>query len=313
MPNYLVIKGKLTMIEKIKNYFLIDRYSFYGYLFTYPSIIFFIIFFIIPIAWVFWMSLHTYQDWGSPRFVGVANYIELFNESPIFWQTVLNTLYFVVLYVVMLTILGLIVALYLDTIKNSFLRQVLRVIIFLPVIISLVATSITWKWMYQQSFGVFNYILHSLGIGWFPWLTSEYFVIPAIAIASVWQRLGFATILFETGLLNIPEMYEESGKIDGANMWQLFWRIKFPLLLPVLLLVIVMSLITAFKVFTQVFVMTKGAPGHASSVMVLRIYRTVFESLNIGKGAAMSIILLIIILSFTVVQIQFLGGKGSIR
>lgn len=313
MPYYLDIKGKPIMIEKIKNYLLIDRYSFYGYLFTYPSIIYFIIFFIFPIAWVFWISLHTYQGWSNARFVGVANYIGLFNSSPIFWQTVLNTLYFVALYVAMLTIFGLIIALYLDTIKNSLLRQVLRVIIFLPVIISLVATSITWSWMYQSSFGVINYILHSLGMGWYSWLTSKYLVIPAIAIASVWQQLGFSTILFETGLLNIPEMYEESGKIDGANMWQLFWRIKLPLLLPVLLLVVVMSFITAFKVFTQVFVMSRGGPGHASSVMVLRIYRTVFQSLNIGKGAAMSIILLIIILTLTVVQVKLLGGKSPAR
>lgn len=258
------------------------------------------------------MSLHSYENWSNSTFVGLKNYLSLFSDSPLFWQSTVNTFYFVIIYVLSLVILGLVIALYLDSIENSYIRQTLRAIIFLPVTISLVATSIGWQWIYHQSFGVLNYILSSMNIGYFPWLSSDHLVIPAIAIASIWQRLGFATVLFETGLLNIPEMYEESGKIDGANSWQLFWKIKLPLLLPILLLVVVMSLITAFKVFTQVFLMTKGGPGHSSSVMVLRIYRTVFESLNIGKGAAMSIVLLIIILLLTLLQVQVLRSDTGI-
>jgi multiple sugar transport system permease protein len=147
-------------------------------------------------------------------------------------------------------------------------------------------------------------LLQLVGIPSQPWLGSVELALPAIIIVSVWIQMGYFMVIFLAGLQDIPGIYYDAAKIDGASSWQTFWRITFPLLKPTSLFVVVIILINSFQVFDQIWVMTKGGPASATEVTVIYIYQQAFQFLNLGYASAIAFVLFIIILAFSLVQFR---------
>jgi multiple sugar transport system permease protein len=180
------------------------------------------------------------------------------------------------------------------------------------VITPLVPMAIAWRWIYDYTYGLFNYALSFVGIPAVPWLTSPDIALWAIIIMSVWKGLGYNLILFLVGIRNIPESYLEAASLDGASPWQRFWHVTLPLLKPILLYVLVTATINSFNVFTQVYVMTLGSqasPGQALRVLVFDIWQNGFQFHKMGYGSAEAMMLTFLVLGFTLIQFRLVRSQ----
>lgn len=288
---FLFFRKKLKMRIKKRPYLF----------FILPALVFFTIFYYFPIVYAGIMSLHRWRIIGTPRFIGLQNYIMLLFESTSFRVTFKNTVFFTFWYVILNLIFALFLALFLNKLTRG-LSTVMRVICFLPVVSSMVGMSIAWKWMFEPTLGLVNYILSYVGLGPFGWLKSTDMAMASIIIVSVWKQLGFFTIIFLAGLLAIPIMYYESARIDGASRFRLFWNITLPLLRPIIALQLIITTIWGFRIFTQVFVLTMGGPGEATMTVVMYMYITGIELLMMGKACAAAFVVSICIVSLSILQ-----------
>jgi multiple sugar transport system permease protein len=173
----------------------------------------------------------------------------------------------------------------------------------------MVAIAVVWVWIYQPQYGLLNYAIGLFGIRKQSWLLDSRLVMPSIIGMSIWQGLGYNMIIFLAALQGIPGMYYEAATVDGASRWRMFWRITLPLLSPTTLFVFITTTIRAFQVFTQIYVMTQGGPGHASNVLVLYVYRTAFGFLRMGRASAMAMVLFALIFVLTMLQLKYFKGE----
>ncbi len=250
------------------------------------------------------LSFTHYNIGQFPAFTGIANYRELFH-SDLFWRVVLNTCYYVVLYVPASIAVSLALALLIEpSIRGiSFFRTVY----FLPVVVSIVAAAIIWSWMYNSDVGLLNYLLSFLGIAGPKWLDDPHWALPAIAIMSVWKNAGYNMMIFLAGLASIPKDYHEAARLDGSNAWNRFRHITLPLLSPVTFFVLIVTTIGAFQVFEQTFVMTNGGPGVSSLTLSYYIWQMAFRFFDLGGASALGYILFLLVLLVT--GLQFLGRR----
>lgn len=264
-------------------------------------------FFIIPIIGTFLIS---FQYWNAldPNhyFVGLENY-QWNLKDQVFWQSLKNTLYYTIGYVLLTTVSGLVLALWINSIGER-LGRIAETLFFLPVVISWAIASLLFTWIYQPSYGILNYYLSKIGLGPYRWLSHPSSVMPSIILMSVWKTAGYAMVILRAGLLNISKTFYEAAKIDGAGRWQVFRRITLPLLQPSLLLVIVTNVIWSLQVFTQVYIMTGGGPGTSSYVLALRMYQLAFKFFQMGRGASLAVILFLIIMTATILQVRLNPG-----
>jgi multiple sugar transport system permease protein len=274
-----------------------------GYLFLFPDFLGLLIFLIIPIAYAFLISLHDWNGLSSMRWSGIENYLKLFADSQ-FWDSLKITAIYTLIYVPVLYTISLGLALLVNQ-RLPFMRF-FRTIFFVPVVLSLVVSSLMWKYIFDERSGLLNFLIGLVGIPPQPWLGSVELALPSIIIVSVWIQMGYFMVIFIAGLQDIPREYYEAARIDGANRWQMFLRITLPLLKPTSLFVIVISLISSFQVFDQVWVMTKGGPARATQVTAVYIYQQAFQYLNLGYGSAVAFVLFIVILSFSLIQFRLL-------
>ncbi len=271
----------------------------WSYLFLLPQVIGLIVFALIPIITVFCLSFVEWDGLGSITFAGFSNFQEQLADST-FHTALVNTTYYTMLVVPGGLILSLLVALGLNKIRG---KEIYRVMYFMPVVTSSVAVSVIWMWLLNGDFGLINSFLKLVfHINGPAWLTNQKLVLPSIAVMSIWWTLGFNMVLFLAGLQAIPATYVEAAQIDGANGWQLFWRITLPLLSPTLFFITVISIISSFQVFDQTYVMTAGGPGRASYTMVYHIYDLAFQKFSFGSASAAAIILFVILLVLTLIQ-----------
>jgi len=177
--------------------------------------------------------------------------------------------------------------------------------VFIPVVTLMVAAAVLWKWLFQTSFGLINYLIGFVGLGPYPWLNSFDLAMPAVIIMTIWKDLGFTMVIFLTALLQLPEQYFEAASIDGAGGLQQWWHITLPLIRPITMLVVFIQIIKSFQVFTQVFVMTGGGPGDATRTLVQYIYEKGFIYWLMGQATAMSVILFLAILAMTMAQFRY--------
>jgi len=199
------------------------------YLFISSPMLSILILVLFPVLFALYVSFTNWHLVARSRsFVGLANYIHVLKDS-VFHICLWNTTYFTLVYVSSVVILGLILALMLQKLPGRF-RLLMRYICFAPVVTSMVAISIVWKWLYQPSFGVFNYVLGKIGIGPYNWLTNPKIVMDSIILMTLWKSVGFVMIIFVAGLVGIPEVYYEAAKIDGATPLRALWHITLPLL-----------------------------------------------------------------------------------
>jgi len=226
---------------------------------------------------------------ATGRWVGLNNYRAL-AADPIFWQAVAHTLELAVGTAVPLLTLAVFFALVLNRRVRG--RGVYRTILFAPYVIPLVASSIAWIWMLSSN-GFVNEVLGLvLPVRGVAWLDSSAWALPGIMLVTIWQFVGYYTVLVLSGLQGIPHEIEEAARIDGAGELRLAWSVTLPLLSPTLLFCLVVSVIASFRVFDQIYVMTGGGPGTATMTLVFYLYQQGFAFLNTGSGASVSVILL---------------------
>jgi putative chitobiose transport system permease protein len=239
--------------------------------------------------------------------VGFENFQQLWTDS-LFWQTLGNTL----LYLVCVVPILVFVPLGLAILVNQKLRGMswFRAAYYVPVVISMVVAGLAWKWLYAEN-GLFNQILQWLG--WeqgIPWLTSPDWAIFSVMAVTVWKGLGYYMVIYLAGLQSIPVELYEAARMDGSDGWRKHWDITVPLMKPYLSLVAVISAIAATKVFEEVYVMTQGGPRNSSKTVVYYLYEQAFEGLEIGYACTIGLVLFLIILGLSVLRLT-LGDRGE--
>ncbi len=268
-----------------------------------PTILFYLIVKFYPIFFAFFISLHEWSLFGNVSpFVGLDNYALLAKDS-LFYKVMWNTMYRTFAGTFLGALFALIVALILNPIKRGSI--LLRLIYFLPVMTSVIASATIWKWMLQTRFGLLNQLLLMLGIPPVLWLQSTTWAMPSVIVMGIWAGLGFTVIIYLAGLRGIPRDYYESAEIDGANSLQLALKITLPLLKPVVSFVLITGVIGGFSGgFQAIYMMTGGGPLDSTRVLALHIYDYAFERLFMGQAASMSFVLFAIVLVLTLVQFK---------
>lgn len=273
-----------------------------GFLYILPALLFVAFFVFWPLGQLVYISLTDTSLLGGGKFIGFENYIKAFEDKS-FWRA----LWFTVKYTVFITpvLMGLGFALALLTAPNRPLQQITRGIIFLPVVIGIGSSSLLWFWLFDQQVGLFNRILVDIGILAEPavWFTKADLALTAVIISITWKVIGFGMILFVSGIQSINHEITEAALIDGANYWQRVWSIILPLSLRVILLTTLISVIGSMLAFEQFYIMTGGNPRGQTFTSVYWIYQNSFISFKLGYGAALSIILTLIILVLSSIQV----------
>ena len=251
-----------------------------------------------------YMSFHNWNMLSPMRFIGVSNYVSAFTNE-FFHNSVKRTFVYVGVSVPACIVLGLMAGLLLDWI--TFGRGFYRLMLFLPVIVSMVIAATIWRLLLNWQVGEVNRILYALGVKpshWTQWGNDPHGgAMLAVLIVGIWKRVGYNAVLFLAGLKNISPTYYEAATIDGANAWHRFTRITIPLLSPTTFIVTVVQFMASFKVIESVLIMTDGGPLRSTMVLVLYIYNNAFSYLRMGYASAVSIILFMIILVFTIFQL----------
>lgn len=292
------------MANKVMTYQAMKRREmFAGYAFILPTFLGFIIFIVGPMLASFAISLFDWNMLTPPRYIGLENFQQLFRDSRI--GTVYLTTFKLALMIVPTNmILGLILAVLLDRKMPNLLRNFFKVSFFFPFVVSSVAVSIIWTFMFHRDLGPINYFLGLVGIERIPWLNSSTYSPFAIQIADVWRNVGFYVLVFLGGMQAISRDFYEAAEVDGANAWKQFRHITLPLLSPTILFLTVISVIGALQIFEQPQILTNGGPGDATRTIVMYLYEHGFRFFDMGYASAIAITLFVLILVLTAIQFR---------
>jgi multiple sugar transport system permease protein len=289
------------------------------FLFLLPVIIFYIILVFFPIFFSFFVSFREWNmlsyPWSSP-FVGLRNYINTFKDQ-IFQKAFLNTLSFSLAIIFIGIPIALFIAILLTKVKkNTFWRYV----IFIPAISPPIAIGMIWMYLFDPTYGPINLALNFLKLPELEWLASPKHAMLAVIIVGIWSSIGLNSLIFYAGLQDIPQIYYEAGKIDGANAWSSFFKITLPLLKPVTLFILITNIINSWQVFDLVIgltgqkLATPGGPANSTQVVVLYMYQTAFRFLEMGKASAMAFVLFTILFIFSCISLlsMYKGGFENV-
>lgn len=264
------------------------------------------IFFFLPFLQTFLLSFQDYStDIYNPTFIGLNNY-KLLLHSKEFYQTLFNTLLFLIMVVPILTVFPLIVAIFINQKIKGI--SIYKVLIYLPVVVSIVVVAIAFKWLYAQE-GILNYILQSLNFNQIGWLTDTKFAILSVALVTIYKGIGYYMMIYLAALMGVPKDLYEASEIDGANPFIKHLTVTVPHIMPTIALVVTVSSISALKVFAEIYVMTKGGPLNSTKTIVYYIYERAFENLDLSMASTASVVLLIIILIFSIINVTFFENK----
>ena len=270
------------------------------YLFISPWLIGLLVFTLGPFVASFLLGFTQSTVLGIEKWIGLQNYRNLI-EDPLFWQSLKVTVIYSLGSVPLLLIIGFAIALLMNQkVKGIF---IFRTIYYLPSVVSGVAVSLLWVWIFNPRIGLINRFLGFFGIEGPMWLFDQFWVLPAFIVMSLWG-VGGSMIIYLAGLQGIPTELYEAAEIDGAGIFNQFKNVTLPLMTPIIFFNLVMGVIGSFQVFTQAFVMTNGGPGNASLFYVLYIYRQAFQFGHLGFGSALAWVLFLIILIMTLIVIR---------
>lgn len=273
-----------------------------------PILAMFATFAFLPIGIVLWLSLHRYNQLApTAPFIGLGNYTFAFTKDPFFLGALATTLKYAVVAVPLNLLFALPIALGLNAVTRF--RAVFRSAFFLPTVASAVAVSLVWRYIYEPQAGWLNTALGTAGLPERSWLADPATALWAIMATAVWQDLGYNVLILLAGLQGIPDDFHDAAKVDGAGGWARFVGITLPLLGRTLLLVSVLTMISYLQQFTYVQVMTNGGPIHSTETLVLYVYTKAFSNMQLGYAAALSVMLMAIILVITLVQFRFLRTR----
>jgi len=285
-----------------------------GWWFAAPALAAIALFFFVPVAAALVLSttdfdIYAIASRSNLRFVGIGNYGRLLDD-PMFWLALRNTFYFVVVAGPLSIAASLAAALLVDARLVRF-KPLFRTALFLPVVTTLVAVAVVWRYLYHPRFGLLNHALGWLGVAPIDWLGDPRWAMPAIILMAVWKNFGFNMVIFVAGLQSIPVRLYEAASIDGARGWTQFTRITLPMLAPTFLFVGVMTMIGYFQLFAEPYVMTQGGPANSTLSIVLWMYEEGFRWWNLGFSAAIAFVLFAIILVFTLIGMWWRRGGAE--
>ncbi len=270
-----------------------------------PFALMYIIFLIYPTLRVLTLSFTDSDIAGVGKFVGIKNYIQLVKD-PLFWASLVHTLYFMLLCVIPNTALGLIFAMLLIRLHKA--RGLAQALFFLPYILPVSVVTVIWIWMFDSSYGVVNFLLHTK----IQWIQDATWAMPTVAFVTIWWTVGFNMLLFIAGLEAIPKEYYEAAALDGANAgFKVFRYITWPLVWPVTSLVLILQILAQWQIFNQVYLLTNGGPANKTLVVLQYMYVQGFQNGRGGYAATISIALFVLILVTSVFQVKFLRVRND--
>jgi multiple sugar transport system permease protein len=286
-----------------------------------PALVAIGVFFVLPVVAALALSftdfdVYTVGDPSRLRFVGLANYRHLLAD-PRFWTALGNTVYFVLVGGTLSVMVALAAALLVEA-RSVRLRALFRTVFLLPVVTTLVAVAVVWRFLYQPRFGLLNALLGYLGVPPIDWLGDPRWAMPALILLAVWKNFGFDTLIFSAGLQSIPPQVDEAARLDGAGAWQRLRWMTLPLLAPTLAFVALITMIGYFQLFAEPYVMTQGGPADRTLSVALLMYEEGFRWWNLGAGSAIAFVLFAIVLGLTLLELRLrraasVAGRGGAR
>ncbi len=266
------------------------------WLFLTPHLSLFTVFVFLPILFIFGLSAFDWNLLGFHRFTGFSNYLELL-EDRLFWRALGNTLLFSAVIVPVTMAGGLALAIALNRPLPG--RNVFRAAMYLPTVISSVASAVVAVWIFDEHYGVLNAFLIQFGLPRLPWLSSTHFALPTIIMTTIWLRTGFCMVIYLAALQDVPKNLLDAAALDGAGAWNRFRYIVWPLLGPSSIFLLVTNLIYSIHVFDLIYVMTNGGPAYSTMTLVQYLFDSAFEEQRQGYASAISVTLFFILIALT--------------
>ncbi len=288
-----------------------------AWLFSAPALILLIVFLLIPFLMAFGLAFTDQRLIPNPnlptRLIGLRNFARLFHDET-FHRALLNNFLFALIVVPLQTSFALLLAI----LVNQKLRftNVFRTVYFSPVVTTMVVVAIIWTFLYNPGEGLINAFIQAISFGHlgpYDWLTNTRLAFPAIMLLSVWQGVGFQMVIYLAGLQDIPGELYEAAQVDGANRWQQFWNITLPQLRNTTIFVVIATTILAFKLFDQVWVMTRGGPQEATMTTMILVYKEGFKQGRVGYASAIAVLFFLIVLGVSLMQRVFLREERAVR
>jgi multiple sugar transport system permease protein len=281
--------------------------------FVTPALIVIGVFFLIPVAAGLALSLTDFDiyalaDLSSLRFVGLDNYLQLL-LTPLFWQALGNTLYFVIVGVPLSIGLSLAAALLLHSRLARF-RRFFRTALFAPVVTTIVAVAVVWRYLFHTRYGVVNHVLEQAGIAPVDWLGDPVWAMPTIILLAAWKNFGYNMVILLAGLQAIPGELYEAARIDGASWWRQFVHITLPMLGPTLLMVGILTTAGYFQLFAEPYVMTQGGPLRSTVSVLYFMYEEGFKWWNFGTASAVALLLFGLVFGVTSLLLHASRRRG---
>jgi multiple sugar transport system permease protein len=274
-----------------------------------PFVLVFALVFLYPLFKIIQLSFTDAPLIGSGKWIGIENYRQLFDDR-LFWTSLKNNGYFVLLTVIPTTVIALCIALMVNR-QSGRMQAFVLALFFLPYILPVSVVTQIWAWMLDFQFGILQPVIAFFFGKPVPVFKNPDWVMPTIAVVTIWWTNGFNVLLFLAGLRNIPTELYEAAALDGATKRQQFARVTWPLLWPVTALVLTLQLILQLKIFDQVYLLSQGGPFNSSYVLLMQVYREAFQLNNGGYASAIALVLFVIIVAVSVLQFQILriGGR----
>ena len=279
-------------------------------LYLLPSLAIFALYRVVPLFWNVGLSFTEWSPFKPPRFAGLAHYEEMLLWDDVFWQSLWNTLLFM-LSAPIAIVLALVIALLVNGDIRG--RSIYRSIVCLSYPLMTVAVGIIWRWLFDAKVGLINWGLRSLGLTdrGIAFLDSFEWALPSVMVAAIWQVVGLFMIIVLTGLQAIPRELHEAAAIDGAGAWHRFRRITLPLIRPSIFLCLVIGIINSFTSFDLIYVMTGGGPSHATELLITYVYRAGFVQNQFDYAAALTVALFVLFLTLTWLANRAAGGEAG--
>jgi multiple sugar transport system permease protein len=282
--------------------------------FVAPALVVIGVFFFVPVLGGLALSLTDFDlyalaDLGNLRFVGLQNYGRLLT-TPLFWQALGNTLYFVVVGVPLSIAVSLGTALLLHC-RLVRCRAFFRTALFAPVVTTVVAVAVIWRYLFDTRYGWLNYALGALGVPAIDWLGDPRWAMPAIIVFAVWKSYGYNMVILLAGLQGIPAELYEAARIDGASAWRQFRHVTLPMLTPIGVMVSILTIAGYFQLFAEPYVMTQGGPLQSTLSVLYFMYEEGFKWWNLGAASAVAFVLFVLIFALTVVQLRLVRWQSA--
>jgi multiple sugar transport system permease protein len=277
-----------------------------------PALAVILLFFFLPVCAALALSLTDFDLYAlaslkNLRFVGLDNYLQLLH-TPLFWKALANTFVFVVVGVPLSIAASLGAALLIDS-KLAWFKPLFRTVFFAPVVTSMVAVAVIWRYLYHTRYGVINYLLDGLGLQPLDWLGDPHYAMPAIILFAVWKNFGYNMIIFLAALQTIPGDLYEAAELDGARRLAMLRHITLPALAPTMFMVSLLTMTGYFQLFAEPYVMTQGGPLQSTVSVLYFMYEQGFKWWNLGSATAVAFVLFMLMFGVTLLQLRF-AGRG---